>query len=453
MSLRVCFAVLLITSSLAPAQTRRRPATPAPAKAKTESPSAWPLTELHVTGNHLYTEAAIVDASGLKIGQTVEKKDFEAARDRLIATGAFQTVGFEFGPAASGNGYQGKFEVAEIAQVYRYRFEQLPWPDAELQQVLHSKEPLFGQDIPGTAEVLGRFVRDLNEYAASRSFGDKIIGRLVADRPGELVVVFRPSTPPPSIASVRFTGNEAIPNAVLQRVFGEVAIGVPYSEVRVRELLDANIRPLYEAKGRMRVAFSNLETEPAKGGVKGVSLTVHVEEGPAYQFGTVGIARTVIPSDELLKIAGLKPKQPANFDAVTKAQEALKQRFRKSGYMEMTSTVERKINDADKKVDLVIRIEPGPQYRMGKLDVQGLDLFGEPAVRKLWALKEGSPYDENYPETFLTRIREEGYFDNLGKTRFESKVNATNNTVDVTLYFAGGPPASDKRPGEQQPPP
>jgi outer membrane translocation and assembly module TamA len=90
---------------------------------------------------------------------------------------------------------------------------------------------------------------------------------------------------------------------------------------------------------------------------------------------------------------------------------------------------------------------------MGKLDVQGLDLFGEPAVKKLWALKEGSPYDENYPETFLTRIREEGYFDNLGKTRFESKVNATNNTVDVTLYFSGGPPAHEKRPGEQQAPP
>src|SRR5437763_7097121 len=145
MSLRVWFAVLLITSSVVPAQTRRRPAKQAPAKAKTESPGAWPLTELHVTGNHLYTEGAIVAASGLKIGQTVAKKDFEAARDRLIATGAFQTFGFEFGPAASGNGYQGKFEVAEIAQVYRYRFEQLPWPDAELQQALHSKEPLFGE--------------------------------------------------------------------------------------------------------------------------------------------------------------------------------------------------------------------------------------------------------------------------------------------------------------------
>ena len=226
------------------------------------------------------------------------------------------------------------------------------------------------------------------------------------------------------------------------RVFGEVAIGVPYSEVRVRELLDANVRPLYEAKGRMRVAFPKLETEPAKGGVKGVILTVHVEEGPAYQFGTVGIARTVIPSDELLKIAGLKPKQPANFDAVTKAQEALKQRFRKSGYMEMTCTVERKIDDNDKKVDLVIRIEPGPQYRMGKLDVQGLDLFGEPAVKKLWALKEGSPYDENYPETFLTRIREEGYFDNLGKTRFEFAKALADPAVKAKADASGLFPAT-----------
>ena len=60
---------------------------------------------------------------------------------------------------------------------------------------------------------------------------------------------------------------------------------------------------------------------------------------------------------------------------------------------------------------------------------------GEAAIKKLWSLKEGKPYNADYPDFFLTQVKERGIFDNLGKTRFEIKINEQERTVDVTLYF------------------
>ena len=80
----------------------------------------------------------------------------------------------------------------------------------------------------------------------------------------------------------------------------------------------------------------------------------------------------------------------------------------------------------------------------GPLDLL-LDLIGEPAVRKMWKIEPGQPYQDGYPEAFLNRVRDEGIFDNLGKTRAETDIHEDSHTVDVTLIFAGaGTPAKDK---------
>jgi hypothetical protein len=60
---------------------------------------------------------------------------------------------------------------------------------------------------------------------------------------------------------------------------------------------------------------------------------------------------------------------------------------------------------------------------------------------------EGKPFQPDYPEGFLTRLREEQVFEDLGKTRAETKVDEASKTVAVTLYFTTAPAAPPaKRP-------
>jgi hypothetical protein len=74
---------------------------------------------------------------------------------------------------------------------------------------------------------------------------------------------------------------------------------------------------------------------------------------------------------------------------------------------------------------------------MGKLTVVGLDLNGEAEIRRIWALKEGKPFNSEYPASFLGTIKEMGLFDNLGRTGSEIKKEERAHTADVTLTFGG----------------
>src|SRR5262245_15313353 len=70
-------------------------------KATTPAPPAapanqWPIQSMKVEGNKAYSTPQIVAATGLKIGQLAGKEEFEAARDRLVASGVFESVGYRF---------------------------------------------------------------------------------------------------------------------------------------------------------------------------------------------------------------------------------------------------------------------------------------------------------------------------------------------------------------------
>ncbi len=471
------FLILLLVSTVPGFCQTPRPRKQAPAKiatvAKTEktaSPAhAWPIGTLRVEGNRIYTSEQILAAAGLKVGQTAGKDEFEAARDRLLATGAFESVGYKFGPAETGSAqtaasaqYAASFQVIEIAQVFPYRFDSLPVDSGALRNWLLQKEPLFNKTIPGTQVVLSRIAKETEEFLAKSGHPENVAGKLTAEGPKEMNVIFGP-TSLSSVAEVKFTGNETITNETLQSAIAGVAVGAIYSEPRFRQLLETSIRPVYEAKGKIRVAFPKLDTAPAKD-VNGLVVTVKVVEGPTFNLGEVTM--TGAPgSAALVKEGKFKLGEPANFTQIEEDTERIRAIIRRRGYMQVKSEAERKINDKDKKVDLIVHMEQGPLFSFGELKIEGLDIQSEPQVRKLWSLKSGAPFNTEYPAFFLARVREDGYFDNLGKTRSKIDVNDKDKIVDVTLVFSsdGKPlpaigPARDsqdrrRRPEEQQEPP
>src|SRR5262245_10007752 len=81
----------------------------------------WPIESGSVEGLENYTEAQALSAAGLKIGQLAWKQDFEAARDRLLASGVFETVGYRFAPSGRSNGYAASFQVVEVEPVFPVR--------------------------------------------------------------------------------------------------------------------------------------------------------------------------------------------------------------------------------------------------------------------------------------------------------------------------------------------
>jgi outer membrane protein insertion porin family len=451
--MRILLAVVLLAAGSADAQTPKKKAAPArstPTQPESNA-AAWPIANLTVEGNRLYSMEQIVRLTGLKAGQKAGKPEFEAARDRLLATGAFDSVGYRFAPAPGGSGYNAAFQVVEIAQVFPFRFEGLPVDTQELTKYMREREPLFAERMPATETVLARWTKDIQDYLNAKGHPENIMGKLNAEGVDKLFVIFRPSKLP-SVAEVNFTGNQVITTKTLQAAIAPVAVGSLYTEHRFRELLDTSIRPQYEENGRIRVSFPKLTVEPAKN-VDGLLVTVEVNEGPVYKLSSVNVSGA---DPKLAEQGKFKTDEPVNFTEVTNGVDRMKQSLRRKGYINAQATPERRIDENGKKVDVDIHVEPGPQFTFDRLTIEGLDIETEPHIRKLWTMKPGQPFDASYPEFFLAQIREEGLFENLGTTKSSLKTDKEKQTVAVTLFFAGSGkplpmigPGSEKR---RQPP-
>ena len=431
--------LLALALCVSPAHAQTRPRRTAPSKPSASEAQApanrWPIESLAVEGNTNYSSERVLAVAGLKKGQMAGKDEFEAARDRLLATGMFESVGYRFEPASGGKGFAASFQVVEVLPVYPLAFEELPVATNAIRQFLVQSDPLFQSKIPATKQILDRYTRAIEQFLTKEGKPEKVAARLIADAPEQYTIVFRPAAMPPSVAEVRFTGNSVIPTGTLQTAVHGTAIGSVFNEARFRQILDLSIRPLYEARGRIRVAFPSIQTERAKD-VNGIAVNVQVQEGESYNLGDVRI-EGVPSAEQFLKAAAFHKGDIANFDEIKAGIGRIEQALKRNGYLHVKTRTERHIDDTRKIVDLTIPVEPGPQFVFGKLNVQGLDIVTEPVIRKMWALKEGKPFNVEYPDYFLGRVRDEGVFDNLGDTVSKAQVNDASRTVDVTLVFKG----------------
>lgn len=432
--------LILLMLAAGPGFAQPRPAARKAAARKTEAPvrNKWPIERLVVEGNHNYAAEQVLAVAGLKIGQLAGKEEFDAARDRLVASGAFETVGYKFEPGPNQQGYVATFQVTEAEPAYPVRFENLGVPAADLEAVLRAKDPLFSmKKLPATKPVLDRYVGWLQQYLASRGNTEKLAARLTPGGAEQFEIVFRPARNYPSVAEVTFEGNKGVPQYVLRDAIGGVAVGQPYTEDHFRELLNTAVRPAYEARGYLRVKFTGIRTEPTKD-VQGLHVFVTVDEGDTFQLSKVAIdGPSPVSPAALLKAGEFKTGEVANFDKVSEGLEKMRAVLRRAGYLDARLTPNRVLDDAKKTVDVGIRIDPGPQFLMGKLVITGLDLNGEFEMRRIWTLKEGKPFNPEYPQFFLNRVRQEALFDNLGETKSEIQRNEQDHTADVTLSFAG----------------
>lgn len=401
------------------------------------APAVFPLEALRVEGNQKLSVEKILAVAALKIGEPVIRTDFDQARKRLMATGAFQSVAYEFKPSMDAKGVDGLLRVIEVEYWFPYRFEDLPASDADLRAMLRKQELILDDRIPATKEVITRYTAAIEEFLGGKV---EVTGKVMSDVPDQPAIVFRPPGARPNIAEVHFLGNDVLPVSTLVNSLSPVAVGVPYSEATMKELLDASIRSLYEGRGRVGVTFPKILVEKAAK-IDGVSVTITVNEGPSYNLGTVKVSG--VPPEEadgMRSIGKWRAGDIANLEDVRAGAIKIADRLKNNGYLHATAKTDRTIHEDSHTVDALITVSPGAQYHMGKLTIEGLDMLTEPQIRKVWTMKTGDPFHPDYPDQFLKNLRAEGVFDNLGETRAEKTANEKAKIVDVKLLFGAAKP-------------
>lgn len=421
------FAILVAVAGLVTAQT-----TPA---SRIRTPSVLPVSSITITGNKTLSSDAIIAASGLKIHDDGGSGAFDAARDRLLDTGYFDVISYSF--RQQDLGFAVTFNVKEFPQVFPIQVEALPITEEQAKAAIHAKDPLFNGLLPGTKKIIDRAAGWIQESLAPSNPDLRVSARVLQTGADQYEVLFTPAQGLPVIADMTFDGSKIAKASDMHELMIENGIGQPFSDASVQSLLDKFIRPVFEQQGYMGVRFTNITSKPAEK-VKGIDVHVVVEDGPRFRLGGVSV-RGPAANDaaHILQIASLPRDEFADGGEIEKAGTRIRDNLMSEGYLDATVSTGHTIDTARTLVNPWFDVSEGEIYKFGRLEILGLGLDGEAAIRKIWNVKPGDPYPGNYPDYFAKAVKSEGLFDNLGDVTATPNINRQTRVVDVTLRFAG----------------
>jgi outer membrane protein assembly factor BamA len=402
----------------------------------------FPLVSVRVDGVRNLTEEQVIAASGLPVGSRVNEKAFEQAMQRLLECGYIDRAGYRYEPAQGG--YALTWEVQEVAAFYPVKFPELKGKEEEAKAALRAADPLFGDRIPPTQNVLARYAKVLNEKFKLTDEHDILRGKVNSDNKGDLFIEFVAERPLPTIYKVDFKGNRLLPGEELRPPAAASAVGMVYDEEQFRKVLELRIVPIYEKRGRLRVRFPLIEVSPSPG-LNAVDVMVTVDEGEEYKLRSVKVDGLGANNEEYARLGEFQTDLPADMSLVSEGAKKIVAAVKRNGYIDAKIHELREMDDEAKAVDVELIVEPGGRYSFDSLEIRGLDIIAEPAIRKMWKMEKGDPFNPEYPDAFLERVRAEAVLDNLGATRSRADLDEVTRTVKVVLFFEGQKPQPQRR--------
>jgi outer membrane translocation and assembly module TamA len=93
------------------------------------------------------------------------------------------------------------------------------------------------------------------------------------------------------------------------------------------------------------------------------------------------------------------------------------------------------LDDANGTASYELQVNEGELYRMGDVEIHGLDSRTTDRMRLAWGLKEGDPYDAGYPQRFLKQTGNLIAPNIKWGVSIHESVNQKEKTVDVELRF------------------
>ena len=142
-------------------------------------------------------------------------------------------------------------------------------------------------------------------------------------------------------------------------------------------------------------------------------VTVEIEEGARFRYGEIKIeGATVFKKDEILEMAALKNGEVGDLGNLRDfVYEKLKRAYADKGYILYNAEFDSKFIESaaeglEATVDLLITIDEGKLFRLGKIEFTGVDNAQIEELRKLISLKDGEIYNQSRIEEGIKKINE-----------------------------------------------
>ena len=409
------------------------------ARPRASSVSAYKLTEIKVTGTKRYTPDQIVAFSGLRRGENVSEENFKDIVQRLGETGMFTNVAYSF--SFSPTGTKVEFQLADNDKLVPVEFDNFVWfSDQALIEKMQKYVPLFRGEMPISGNLPDKVTEALQFVLAERGLekarvevnrhGDEEAGTI--DR-----VIYSISGTSIRIRNIEFPGAGATELPLLTRA-AQRAQGGDYERSKLRIFARLDLTPIYLREGKLRAKFGEAQAKIVYETPDEVEVdaVLPVEEGREYKLSRIEWSGNIVfPAAQLSKGIHQQPGQTVNAVQLSNDLDAIKPLYQSRGYMKAVVTPQLDLNYADGTASYKLEVKEGDQYRMGDVEIEGLDEKSSAHIREAWTLHQGEPYDSTYVKRFLKDTGDLLPPSIKWGVTIHEDLNEKEKTVDVTVRF------------------
>ena len=390
------------------------------------------LAEVHVSGS-TRTTAAVLSASGLKIGQPVTSKDLDAACQRLLDSGFFRGASYRYQSKAGSGGlsYSVNFDLMDETTLVQVVLDIPNTDQDQLWTKFKAADPLLDRQMPDTDGAQHYYQQSIEDLLAKSGHPARLVTKREANLgKGSMVVVFRPANLP-KLGQIAFEGNHVFDAATLEKTIHKVVIGEDYSDREFRVVVEANLIPMYEEKGYLKVTFPKIVAVPL--GSDGVLAAVTIQEGHAWNIGDVQLIGDNLPIDQMLRAGKFHKGAVANWKQILISLDDMRQILRGDGYLAVSANPSRIFHDDTSNVDLRVDVQRGARFYFGSLELQGLTAKENDKAQGMWELRPGAPMDGPYLDEYVRSVF--GVVHTKTNVNRQITVRQPGNLVDVVLKF------------------
>jgi outer membrane protein assembly factor BamA len=417
---------------------------PAPAFAQTRTKSTAPsrteghkLASVNIVGSDRYTPAEVMAAVGLRIGNVASEDDFNRATRDLASTGLFTDVAYTYAFDAAGTHLEMKLQ--DNTRLVPTHFQNIVWfSDEKLQSELRERVPLFHGLVPLSGNLPDQVSDAIQAMLLENKFPGHVDYTRVGPEGGPIDAVnFAVDNVTLRVEHLAIVGAQPADVAALQSKLSKLE-NREYTQAAVSAFADKELLPYYLAHGYLKASFGPPQPKVAQQVEDDTMLdvTVPLAQGRVYQLaGIEWSGNKQVPTDQLQKLFQLPLNQPANAVQLDSAMREVEQLYGSHGYVKATVKPVPQFDDSKGTVTYDLQVQEGELYKMGELEIRGVDSKTSSQMLEKWAIRQGTPYDSTYAKRFI----EEAW--KLLPSRVEWTVSAheavddREKVVDVSLLY------------------
>jgi outer membrane protein insertion porin family len=217
----------------------------------------------------------------------------------------------------------------------------------------------------------------------------------------------------PSIASVRFVGNKNVETEDIQEKV-TVTVQSILNQGTVRETVEA-IRSLYQENGYY---FARIDSIVEEAGANQVNVEFRITEGEKVSITEISFEgnkaftakqlRKVMQTEERWILTWFTGNDVYKEDQIRTDLVRIQIWYQNNGYIRAEVKEPRIVeNREENSLTIVIPVVEGKQYLVGKLEVDGDDVFSGDETRKKIELKKGDVYNRSKLNSYIVKVTED----------------------------------------------